>query len=62
MPPVVASTAYTVGGRHRLTHLVVGFQVDKLKEAPLCALPALPAIRALGDNWRAWRTWRVWRA
>jgi hypothetical protein len=35
--------------------LVVGFQVDKLKEVALCALHALPAICALGDNWRAWR-------
>jgi hypothetical protein len=35
---------------------VVGFQVDKLKEAALCALHALPAICALGgSNWRAWR-------
>jgi hypothetical protein len=35
--------------------LVVEFQVDKLKEAALCALHALSAICALGDNWRAWR-------
>jgi hypothetical protein len=40
---------------HLEHHLVVGFQVDKLKEAALCALHSLPAICALGDNWRAWR-------
>ena len=40
-----------IGGEEQ----VVGFQVDKLKEAALCALHALPAICALGDNWRAWR-------
>ena len=52
-----------VVARCSLSHdLVVGFQVDKLKEAALCALHALPAICALGDNWRAWRALRTWRA